>query len=261
MLQKALMVQARVIKALILRETKTRFGDHKLGYLWALLEPLLFVTIFVGMYGLMGRGSISGMPMAQFMLTGVTPFFLFIKTMQQTLNAIDSNRGLLTFPQVTIFDLILARAILEIATMSAVFFLLILVYEAAGLRIKVQDPLKVMAVLGLLGMTGLGFGAVFAMLKPLFPSVRQIVDAVMGRPLFLSSGVFFTAEMMPASARELLLYNPILHMIEMLRSAFFVEFTSRYADPAYAIAFAAIVLCLGLLIQRALNVRVLQLQV
>jgi capsular polysaccharide transport system permease protein len=261
MLQKALMVQARVVRALILRETKTRFGDHKLGYLWAFLEPVIYVSIFVGLYALMGRTNVSGMPRVQFMLTGFIPFFFFTKTMQQTINAIDSNRGLLTFPQVTIFDLILARALLEIATMSVVFFLLILGFEAVGLRIEVQDPLKVMAVLGLLGMTGLGFGEAFAMLKPLFPSVKQMVDAVMGRPLFVSSGLFFTAEMLPARARELLLYNPILHMIEMLRSAFFVEFTSRYADPGYAIAFAAIVLCLGLLIQRALNVRVLKLQV
>jgi capsular polysaccharide transport system permease protein len=260
MLQKALMVQVRVVKALILRETKTRFGDHKLGYLWAVLEPLLFVAIFVGLYGLMGRTSVSGMPRAQFMLTGFIPFFFFRNTMQQTISAIDSNRGLLTFPQVTLFDVILARALLEIATLSVVFFLLILGFEAAGLRIEVQDPLKVMAVLGLLGMTGLGFGAAFAMLKPLFPSVQQMVGAVMGRPLFLSSGLFFTAEMLPDRARELLLYNPILHMIEMLRSAFFVQFDSRYADPDYAIASAAIVLCLGLLFQRALNRRVLKLR-
>jgi capsular polysaccharide transport system permease protein len=260
MLQKALMVQARVVKALILRETKTRFGDHKLGYLWALLEPILFITIFVGLYALMGRTSVSGMPRAQFMLTGFIPFFFFRKTMQQTISAIDSNRGLLTFPQVSLFDVILARALLEIATMTVVFFLLILGYEAVGLRIDVQDPLKVMAVLGLLGMTGLGFGAAFAMLKPLFPSVKQMVDVVLGRPLFLSSGLFFTAEMLPASARQILLYNPILHMIEMLRSAFFVQFDSRYADPDYAIAFAVIVLCLGLLIQRALNRRVLKLR-
>jgi capsular polysaccharide transport system permease protein len=254
------MVQARVVKALILRETKTRFGDHKLGYLWAVLEPLLFISIFVGLYALMGRTSVSGMPRAQFMLTGFIPFFFFRNTMQQTISAIGSNRGLLTFPQVTLFDVILARALLEIATMSVVFCLLILGYEAVGLRIELQDPLKVMAVLGLLGMTGLGFGAAFAMLKPLFPSVKQMVNVVMGRPLFLSSGLFFTAEMLPASARELLLYNPILHMIEMLRSAFFVQFDSRYADPGYAIASAVIVLCLGLLIQRALNRRVLKLR-
>jgi capsular polysaccharide transport system permease protein len=244
--------------ALILREVKTRFGDYKLGYLWALLEPVLFVSIFVGLFALMGRTGISGMPMAQFMLTGIAPFFLFRKTMRQIISAIGSNRALLTFPQVTLFDLILARAILEIATMSVVFVLLLMAYEAVGLSISIQDPLQVIAVIGLLGMTGLGLGVMFAAIAPLFPSIKQIVDVVMGRPLFLSSGLFFTAEMLPPSARDPLLYNPILHMIEMLRSAFFAEFDSRYADPGYASIFAICVLAIGLLIQRALNRRVLQ---
>jgi len=256
-LQKVITVQARVVEALILREIKTRFGDLKLGYLWALLEPVLFVSIFVGLYALMGRTSISGIPMAQFMLTGITPFFLFRKTMTQTINAISSNRALLTFPQVTPFDLIMARAILEISTMSVVFVMLLLAYEAVGLSIDVQDPLGVIAAIGLLGITGLGMGMIFAAIAPLFPSIKQIVDAVMGRPLFLSSGLFFSVEMLPPGAREPLLYNPVLHMIEILRSAFFVEFDSRYADPGYAISFAVSVLAIGLLMQRALRRRVL----
>jgi len=37
--------QCRVIHALIIRETRTRFGDSKLGYGWALLEPILHITL------------------------------------------------------------------------------------------------------------------------------------------------------------------------------------------------------------------------
>jgi hypothetical protein len=39
----ALQTQSRVIHALIIRETRTRFGDSKLGYGWALLEPMLHI--------------------------------------------------------------------------------------------------------------------------------------------------------------------------------------------------------------------------
>lgn len=257
-IQGALAVQLSVIKALILREIKTRFGEHKLGYLWALLEPVIFVSIFVAIYELMGKTSIANIPAEQFMLTGFVPFFLFRKTMQQSIGAISSNRALLTFPQVTTFDLIMARALLEAATMTVVFLLLIMAYQAVGLEIAVEDPLSVVMALFLLGITGLGLGMAFATLAPLYPSTKQIVNAVMGRPLFFTSGLFFTVEALPPSAREVLLYNPILHMIEMLRSAVFVEFESRYADPGYATGFAACVLGFGLLIQRALNRRVLQ---
>ena len=47
--------QLEVIQALILRETRTRFGDHQLGFLWAFIEPLLWILMFYGMYALMGR--------------------------------------------------------------------------------------------------------------------------------------------------------------------------------------------------------------
>ena len=101
-------------------------------------------------------------------------------------------------------------------------------------------------------------GAALAALRPLFPSIQQMADVVMGRPLFLSTGVFFTAEMLPSSVREILLYNPLLHIIEMLRTAFFVEFESRYADPDYALTWATAVLAVGLLIHRALRRQVLK---
>jgi Flp pilus assembly protein TadD len=48
--------QRRVIAALIIRETRTRFADSKLGYGWALIEPILHITVLsvtfaVLMYG------------------------------------------------------------------------------------------------------------------------------------------------------------------------------------------------------------------
>ena len=35
---------AACIHALIIRETRTRFGDARLGYGWALIEPVLHIT-------------------------------------------------------------------------------------------------------------------------------------------------------------------------------------------------------------------------
>ena len=78
-----------------------------------------------------------------------------------------------------------------------------------------------------------------------------------GRPLFFISGLFFTAEMMPTGVREFLLLNPILHMIEWLRSAFFVEFESRHASVEYALAGALVSAFLGLVMLRGLGKRIL----
>lgn len=249
--------QGRVVHALMLRETKSRFGRQKLGYLWAVLEPAAFVALLAVIFSLARESSPSGMPVVPFMMTGFVPFFLFRSTMTQTMGAIETNRVLLTFPQVTLIDLVLVRALLEIATLTVVFFLLLTAAHALGFTIDIENPLQVLFALACLALTGFGLGVAFASLVPLFRSVQQIVSIIMGRPLFFTSGLFFTAEMMPGGIRELLLLNPILHMIEWLRSAFFVEFESRYMSMEYALGTALLTVFIGLLMLRGLRKRIL----
>jgi capsular polysaccharide transport system permease protein len=138
-----------------------------------------------------------------------------------------------------------------------VFFLILAGAHALGYTIKIENPLRVLFALGCLAVTGLGLGAVFAALVPFVRSMQQIIGIFAGRPLFFTSGLFFTAEMLPAGVREILLLNPLLHMIEWLRSAFFVEFESSYASPAYALGAALVTMCLGLVMLRGLRKRIL----
>ncbi|MFQ5785607.1 MAG: ABC transporter permease [Alphaproteobacteria bacterium] len=249
--------QGRVVQALMLREIKSRFGRLKLGYLWAVFEPAAFVALFAVIFALAHQTAPSGMPVVLFMMTGIGPFMLFRNTMNQTMNAIETNRVLLTFPQVKLIDLVLARALLEIATHTVVFFLLLAAVHALGFAVRIENPLLVLAALACLALTGFGLGAAFASLVPFFRSVPQIVSIVAGRPLFFTSGLFFTAEMMPAGIREFLLLNPILVMIEWLRSAFFVEFESRYVSVEYALGTTLFTVFLGLLMLRGLRKHIL----
>ena len=93
----ALETQTRVTKALILRETKSRYGGHKLGFVWAFLEPALMVSVFVAFFTLMGRSSASGMSVQLFMITGFVPFMMFRESMNQLQGAITQNKSLLAF--------------------------------------------------------------------------------------------------------------------------------------------------------------------
>ena len=249
--------QVRVVHAIMLREIKTRFGRQRMGYLWAVLEPTAFVAIFALMFAYGNQTAPSGMPVVPFLITGFAPFLLFRSTMTQTMGAIETNRILLTFPQITPTDLVLARALLEMATLTAVFFLLLAVAHMLGFGVRIENPLETLFALGCLAMTGLGLGAFFAALTPFVRSMPQIVAMVAGRPLFFLSGLFFTAEMLPRAFREVLLLNPLLHMIEWLRSAFFVEFESQYASVEFALGAALAICCLGLLTLRGLRKRIL----
>ena len=238
---------------------RTRFGRAQLGYLWALIEPTLFVLVFFGLYHVTGKQSASGMPIGLFLLTGAMPFIMFRDTMIRAMSAIQSNRPLLTFPQVTPIDLVLGRALLEMATTIVAFVLLIVVFAAFGAEVNIADPLGVLIWLIVLGLLGLGIGAALGALAPLFPSVQQLVPSILVRPLFFVSGLFFTAEMIPEQIREYALLNPVLNVVELVRAAFFHEFESPYADTTYVVLFTLVVIFLGLAIQRVLLKRILSL--
>ena len=52
-----LKIQFRVIHALIIRETRTRFGDSRLGYGWALIEPILHIALLSAVFSLLMHGN------------------------------------------------------------------------------------------------------------------------------------------------------------------------------------------------------------
>lgn len=251
----AIRTQCRVTHALIMRETLTRYGDFKLGFVWAFLEPIVGVLIFVGIFAAMRSDNPGGMPLFLFMLTGFVPFSLFKGPWGQMQSAIAHNKVLLSFPQVTTFDVLVARSILESLITLLVFALLLVLCHLVGFEVRVERLLEVLGALFLLATLGTGFGFFFASLEPVIPSVRTFTSAVLGRPLFLGSGLFFTADTIPEPARDWLLLNPVMHCLELLRGAFFYEFETSHGSWTYAIAWAMGAMAVGLTTHRAMRRR------
>lgn len=250
----ALKTMGRVLFALILREASNRYGKLKIGYVWAFLEPILFVTVLSVLFTYVRSLQSGDMPEILFYTTGILPFFLFRNIVTQCLTAIQANFQLLAFPQVQVFDLIIARALLELLTYIVVFVVFVsMVHIAEVNTVNIDDMLVVFEALFLIFLLGLGVGAGTAALVPLFPSIQFLVQGVVLRPLLFISGVFFTVDIMPEGIRNLALINPMLQLIEWFRSGFFTEFESEFVDKSYVYGFVLTTMFLGLLIQRALK--------
>jgi len=251
----AMATQMRVLNALILRETKTRYGGYKIGFLWALIEPAVSVSAFVMIFSLFRADGPSGMPLIAFMLTGFVPFALFRDPSNQMQGSISGSRMLLTFPQVTTFDVILARGLLEVAVTLFTFGFLLWLASLLGYEVRIERPLGVLLGCFLLATLGIGAGFIFASLEPLVPSIKQFTAQVLGRPLYFSSGLFFTAESLPPQALHYLQYNPLLHMIELVRGEFFHSFETTHGSWLYASAWSLGTLATGLVVHQAMRRR------
>ena len=103
----------------------------------------------------------------------------------------------------------------------------------------------------MISIFGFGIGIGLGALVPLFPSLQIMVQSVYLRPLFFLSGVFFTIDMIPEAVRPYARLNPILQIIEYIRSSYFVTYESSYVDFNYLFFTILGTLLVGLLLQRA----------
>lgn len=245
----ALIKQFQVVHALVLRETRTRFGRNRLGYLWALLEPVLFIGVFVAMYSYIDRPMPAGLPMAAFLVTGFIPYFAFQRTATQNMNAINGNKGLLFYPTIRPLDLVAARTSLEVATTAVVFVLLSAAAAAWEGFAGVQSLLLTVAGVSLCCALGAGLGLIFCGLTVFSTAVERLVSPLM-RPLFWVSALFFSTNEMPTDAQQLLLYNPLLHAIELTREGWFPGYHVPQVSLLYPTVWVIVFAYFGLVLER-----------
>jgi capsular polysaccharide transport system permease protein len=244
-----LLGQLQVVHAILLRETKTRFGSSQLGYLWALAQPLLWIGMFAVIYYAFGRMAPPGMSVMAFLTTGIVPFSLFRETAGRCLSAIDGNKGLLFYPQVRPLDLVVARVALEAVTQLVVFAILmggVAIYEGT---FAIDSALETLGGLGLASGLGASFGLVCCGLSVFSRSVERLFPAVM-RPIFWLSALFHPVESLPKDFRDILLLNPVTHAIELVRDGWFSGYRARHSEPMYALSWILVMLFFGLSLER-----------
>ena len=135
-----LIVMGHVIVALILREMKTRFGRHAGGYLWALIEPVMFIAALL-LFKIVILGlAIDDADTVANLAAGVLTFFLFRNIVQRAMAAVSGNRGLLMHPIVTPLDILLARSLLENEEELPIIAMLLDDYYQQLLHAPVRSP-------------------------------------------------------------------------------------------------------------------------
>lgn len=244
-LRQALRVQGRVIYALTLREALGKYGKSKIGYLWALLEPIIQILLLVTIFTMLERRSPLGGDLAVFFTTGIVPWLIYSNLGNRMSGALGANQALLAYPHVTPFDVLFSRALLESITMIVVFIIIISALQAVGRSAVIYDLNNVLVGIGLLMLFAMGVGMINSAIRMYFDGWDKIFRAS-NRPLYFLSGIFFTSASLPHQARDYLQWNPIFQYVEWIRSGFFSTYQNMYINHSYALFCSAISVFLGL---------------
>ncbi len=113
-IREALAEKKNVMFAVMLRDMRSRFFNHGIGFLMVPLWPLVHILILLTIYTVMGRASPFGDNLLIFFATGLLPTLTFMYVSRGMAMSVISNRNMLSFPVVHIIDVMTARAILEL---------------------------------------------------------------------------------------------------------------------------------------------------
>lgn len=245
MFKEQLAIQVRVIAALLMREILIRYGRNNVGFLWIIIEPMLFTLGVTLLWSIMKVGHHSDLPITAFALTGYSSVLLWRNTINRCNLAVRANSALLHHHYIAVFHLFAARIILEISSVTMSFLILSIFFISTGLMGMPANMLLLFCGWFLLAWFGLSLALVIGSVSELSNVIERLWHAV-SYLLFPLSGAGFMAEWLPPTAQKILLWLPILNGVELIRDGMFGSMVKAHYSLTYLIFSSAFLTLLGL---------------
>jgi len=202
---------------LMLRDFRVRHQQTLLGAAWAILQPVLQMSLLTLVFGRLARLDSDGHPYALFVLSALLPWIYFA-------NAVGASAGSLISAASVIRRIYFPRILLPVAAAGA---LLVDVLIGLGLLIVLLPALgpglgpRLLAIPLLLAgvfATALGVGALLAALSASYRDFRNTVPFLLQLWMF-STPIVYSSRIVPEQYRWLLWLNPMAGFVEGFRSA------------------------------------------
>lgn len=247
--------QLRVFRGLILRELHTRYGRENLGFLWVIGEPMILASVITIVHQNQPSHSNDTGSLAAYAVIGYGYFIIFRNTFNQAAGAIESNQPLLYHRMVTIFDIVVARALMDVMACFAVIIVLLTICILAGLATFPARPIYLITAALLMGWFTLGLTLIASCLtyrNELWE--RQVhVLSYLSIPI---SGAWFSMAALPPAFQNVLQWFPMPLIFEQARYGEFETSSGEFVSPAYVVAWCAALTFAGLLFTRRIRAKV-----
>jgi capsular polysaccharide transport system permease protein len=224
--------------ALFMREALSRTTADRFGWFWMVFEPAAMIILMVLIRTIASNGlsQINGAEFIPWFVVGLFGFFLYRENMMRLIGAVEANKALFAYRQVKPIDTVLVRSFVEAILKTFVFMCFMLVGWILGIDFFPFAPIEAFYYWFILWGMGLGSGLVISAGSSFFPEIGKIVR-ILSLPLLITSGVLFPISFLPQDIKEIVLMNPIVHGVELLRYSFFDGY---YLDSEVSVIYLSV---------------------
>ena len=242
-------IQVRVIIALMIRELTTRFGRENIGFLWVMVEPLLFAGLVAIVWAAMRGSETHGISIISFVITGYIPLTLFRSAVSRSVKVFEVNGSLLYHRQIKLIDFIFVRFLIEmIGSLFALMFIGTALYVVGIFPLPYSFGHMLLGWL-LYSLFTFSMCLVIAPLSEMSDILEKFIPVVTYLMIPLS-GTFFLVQWLTPSMREFILWSPPVTAMELLRFGLYGHSMRPYYDISLVVIFSLIMTVIGLALCR-----------
>jgi capsular polysaccharide transport system permease protein len=242
--------------AVIMRDIRSRFFNHGLGFLIVPLFPVTHMAILLVIYSVLGKQSAFGDDLRLFFSTGLVPALTFSYVSRFMSQSLVANKMMMAFPVVRLLDIVLARAFLEYIGIVISVAIMVIVLISFGSNPVPRDPSGALAAFACAVVLAIGFGIVASVITAIVPIFAMIYGFTMIL-FYLTSGAPIYLHMYPEEVIYLCSWNPVFHAVEWIRVSYYLGYPDQFLDKTYLMGFAFGSVAVGLLMERLLRPQML----
>jgi lipopolysaccharide transport system permease protein len=202
---------------IVWRDIKVMYAQTILGFLWAILQPLLQIVIFTIVFGKVAKISTDGIPYILFSSVAIIPWTYLSQAMTQSSESLvkDQNMlGKIYFPRLLFPTISVLARLVDFGISTIIIMGVILYYQILPTWQLLFFPFFVLLMMAI----SLGVGTWLSALAIRYRDVRYALRFLI-RMLMYSAPIVYSASSIPETYRLLYSLNPIVAVIEGMRAS------------------------------------------
>ena len=234
----------RLVFLFVQRDLRVRYRGSILGYVWSMVNPLLYMTILTFVFKHVMSVKVENYSM--YILSGMLCWNLFHQSLAIGVNSLVSSGALLKKVKVSA---ILFPAAAECSVLVN-FFLALIPYLIIGFFTGLNFTgwfflLPLILIPYLIFIFGVALSV--ACLNVFFRDVGHTIDSIL-TIIFYATPIIYQTSTLPEKYQLILSFNPISHYLALIRDVMFLGRAPSLNHLAYALVFSSISLFIGLFI-------------
>lgn len=243
-----------LICGLAFNDFKMKYASSCLGTVWAFVQPIVIVTIYVIVFGYGFKSApVSDVPFALWLTAGIVPWFFFQDAWTGATNSLFEYSYLV---KKVVFKVSVLPIVKMISAMFVhVFFIVltIVLYIAFGYPIKITIIQTLYYTFCVLVLT-LGLSYITSACVAFFKDVSQVVMIILQFGMWITP-IMWSPDMFGSKIKKILMLNPMYYVVVGYRDSFYagVWFWEKPRLTIYFWFVSLLIMIIGIRIFRRLE--------